>query len=349
MRGQFLRKVGCGFALLILFAAGMLSAMIWVVVSTLGVVQLPDGAQAIMRLVSSLALVSGLVIILLSAFILRRTALPLGDLMEAVGRIADGDYSVRMREGGPFGMRRLAQRFNTMAQRLEREGEQRRNRLAEVAHELRTPITVLQGNLEGILDGIYPADQERLKSILEETRVLSRIIDDLRTLSLAESSALHLQFEPTELYELIDNVVASFKGQADAAGIAVLVELLPDLPLLEIDPTRVREVLANLLSNALYYTPRGGRVELRAWIEEDDRDRVRVSVSDTGAGISAEDLPHIFDRFYKSEDSPGTGLGLAIARSLVAAHDGEIIAESEPGLGTRICFMLPVMGERDRQ
>jgi signal transduction histidine kinase len=213
--------------------------------------------------------------------------------------------------------------------------------LADVSHELRTPITVIQGNLEGLLDGIYPADQQHIAPILEETRVLSRVIDDLRTLSLADSGALKLQLESTDLGELIEEAVTSFRLPAGASGVELRVDVQAGLPRLELDPTRIREVLANLLANALRYTPSGGEIAVRCWIGEGDGKHLYVSVQDTGVGIAAQDLPHVFERFYKTDESRGSGLGLAIARSLVAAHGGEISAESEMGVGTKILFTLP--------
>jgi signal transduction histidine kinase len=214
--------------------------------------------------------------------------------------------------------------------------------LADVSHELRTPITVIQGNLEGLLDGIYPADQQHIASILEETRVLSRVIDDLSTLSLADSGALKLQLESTDLGELIDEVATSFRMQAAASGVTVHVDVQAGLPHLDVDATRIREVLVNLFANALRYTPSGGEIAVRCWVGEGDGKHLHVSVNDTGVGITAQALPHIFERFYKTDESRGTGLGLAIAKSLVAAHGGEIFAESEVGAGTTILFRLPI-------
>jgi signal transduction histidine kinase len=226
-----------------------------------------------------------------------------------------------------------------MTERLQLNEEQRRNLLADVTHELRTPLTVIQGNLEGMLDGIYPADQVHLESTLEETRVLARIIDDLRTLSLAASGALKLEREATDIGELVQDVVASFQSLADSAGVRLLVDVQPDVPPLDLDPTRIREVLSNLIVNALHHTLRSGQIQVRCFVENSDR--VVVAVGDTGKGIAPEELPRIFDRFYKGSDSRGTGLGLAIAKSLVTAHGGEISARSELGQGTTITFTLP--------
>jgi signal transduction histidine kinase len=202
---------------------------------------------------------------------------------------------------------------------------------------------VIQGNLEGLLDGVYPPDEAHLATILEDTHVLARLIDDLRTLALAESGALSLHREPTDFGVLAGETVASFRPQAEAAGVEVSVVVAEEMPLLDLDPVRMREILANLIGNALRYTPAGGRVSVAGQVNPVEQ-RVVISVSDTGSGISPEILPHIFDRFYKASDSGGTGLGLAIARNLVVAHGGEISAQSHSGPtpGTTIRFSLPL-------
>jgi len=281
------------------------------------------------------ALVLGVIAFVIAS--VRRVAMPVRDLMEAAGRVESGDYAVRVPESGPRDVRNLARAFNAMASRLQVNEDQRRTLLADVTHELRTPLAVVQGNLEALVDGVYPADEAHLGPILDETRVLARLIEDLRTLSLAESGVLRLQREPTDLGILITEAGASFRAQAEAAGIQIRTQLADDLPLLEIDPVRIREVLSNLIANALRYTPPGGTVT----IEARTNGSVEIAVRDTGAGIPVERLPHIFDRFYKSDESHGSGLGLAIAKNLVAAHDGGIVAESEPGRGTTIRFTLP--------
>jgi signal transduction histidine kinase len=220
---------------------------------------------------------------------------------------------------------------------------QRRNLLADVTHELRTPLTIIQGNLEGLLDGIYPRDDAHLAAILEDARVLARLIDDLRTLALAESGALPLHREPTDLGVLIGETVASFRPQAAAAEVEVSPVVDEEIPLLDLDPVRMREVLTNLIANALRYTPAGGRVCVTGRVNQAEQ-RVIISVSDTGTGIPPEILPHIFERFYKSGDSYGTGLGLAIARNLVITHGGEITAlsNSTSAPGTTIRISLPL-------
>lgn len=272
----------------------------------------------------------------------RRFAAPLGDLIDAAESIEAGNYGVRVRARGPRELRSLASAFNSMSGRLESSERERRRLLADVTHELRTPLTIMQGNLEALLDGVYPADAAHLEPILDETRVLSRLVDDLRTLSLAEAGALTLHREPTDVGQLLTDSVASFRIQADAAGIELASAVDGVLPQAEIDPVRMREVLSNLLSNALRYTPRGGTVRVGASIADG---KLRVSVRDSGPGIAAEALPHIFDRFYKSDESRGAGLGLAIAKSLVVAHGGEIEATSELGQGTEMRFTIPVAPE----
>ena len=241
-------------------------------------------------------------------------------------------------------MRALAHTFNSMAERLQKTDAQRRTLLADVTHELRTPLTVIQGNLEGLIDGVYPVDETHLRAILDETQVLSRLIDDLRTLALADGGALQLHKEPTDVAALAAETAASFRAQADAAGVALNVEAAPDVPIVAADPARMREVLANLIANALRYTPSGGSIRVRCFADSGSsrERRVVVAVDDTGAGIAPDDLPHIFDRFYKSRDSGGMGLGLAIVKNLVAAHGGEVQADSQPRRGTTIRFTLPV-------
>jgi len=189
---------------------------------------------------------------------------------------------------------------------------------------------------------LYPADQERLKSILEETQVLSRLVDDLRTLALAESGALRLKREPTNLAELIRDTKSNFEAQAKEKEIRVVMTL-NQVEEADVDPQRVREVLTNLLSNALRYTPRLGEVIVGLTGTSTGSEKsVMIFVQDNGPGIESVDLPHVFDRFYKSSDSGGMGLGLSIAKYLVEAHGGKIWAESEIGKGTKISFSLPV-------
>jgi two-component system OmpR family sensor kinase/two-component system sensor histidine kinase BaeS len=271
----------------------------------------------------------------------RRMSVPLDNLLEASSKVAEGDFSARVEERGPPEVRALTRGFNSMAERLQVNDQQRRAMLADVSHELRTPITVIQGNVEGILDGLYPADEARLRSIMEETQILSRLVDDLRTLALAESGSLQLRREPTDLRELVRDTVAGFESQAKEKGLKVEL-ILEDVEEMDVDPLRIREVLTNILANALRYTPSQGEVKVGLTESGIDGERgVTIFIQDSGAGIESADLSHIFDRFYKSSDSGGMGLGLSIAKFLVEAHGGKIWAESDVGKGTKISFVLP--------
>jgi signal transduction histidine kinase len=203
-------------------------------------------------------------------------------------------------------------------------------------------LTVIQGNLEGMLDGVYPLDRAHLEPVLDETRQLALLIEDLRTLALAESGALQLNKEPTDLAILLNETIASFRPQATASGITLRVDSALNLPNVVVDPARIRQVLENLIANALRYTPRGGEISVRCGLDRGKN--VWIAVKDTGRGIPAADLPHIFERFYKESGSRGTGLGLAIASSVITAHDGEISAESVVDQGTTIRFQLPLKG-----
>jgi len=278
---------------------------------------------------------------------IRRFVNPLADVMGAAETLASGDFSVRVEEKGDQEFIKLAKSFNHMAEELQHAEIQRRNLTADVAHELRTPLHILQGNLEGALDGVYQASPEYFKSMLEETRLLQRLVEDLQTLSLAETGNLGLNLQTLLVKDLLEDVVTSFSGQADAGKIQIQLNYPSDLAelTLEGDWHRLDQVVGNLVSNALRYTPEGGEIVLGA--SKDDTG-VKITIQDSGAGIPAEDLPYVFDRFWKgdktrSRASGGSGLGLAIARQLVSAHGGTIEVESEEGVGTKFTVLLPLM------
>jgi two-component system sensor histidine kinase BaeS len=345
IRKQFFWRIGCGLFLLMVFALLTVMALAWLASAVGRLIPLPPNWPPVFRDAVVILFGIGLAVFVLGGLILRRVAAPVGNLLEAAGRIEGGDYSVRVQEKGPREVRALGKAFNAMASRLQTSDEQRKMLLADISHELQTPITVIQGNLEGLLDGVYPLDRSHVEAILDETRLLSRAIDDLRTLSLADSGALSMQPEASDMEELIRDLAASFEPRTAAARIHLACEIQPDLPLVEIDPVRIREVILNLLSNALRYTPPDGQILLRVWMKPAEADRIWLEVKDTGSGIAAADLPHVFDRFYKTSDSRGTGLGLAICKRLVQAHGGEITVASEPGLGTSMTFWLPVSAQ----
>ena len=339
-RRPFFRRLGCLFLAFNLIGAAFFVAVIVMLLSALGIVSVrPLQFQAawfvpVVGVLLALLVASAVA----GATSLRRMSVPLDELLGASRRVAEGDYSTRVRVHGPTEVRSLASAFNTMAEQLDAHDRQRRSMLADVTHELRTPLTVIQGNLEGMLDGVYPADEPRLRSILEETQILSRLTDDLRTLSQAESGTLELRREQVDLAGLIRDTIDAFRSQADASGLQMDFAAPATAITLNIDPERIRQVVSNLMSNAVRYSPRGSTVR----VDLSKRDGgARLSVADSGPGIASSDLPHVFDRYYKSADSKGMGLGLPIARYIVEAHGGQIQAESEAGHGTTIWFTLP--------
>jgi two-component system OmpR family sensor kinase/two-component system sensor histidine kinase BaeS len=338
MRGRLFWRLGFFLMFVVAFALGIASVVFWTVARVVGLIATPPPLNERTLLAGLVLLVIGLVVTLRS---LRRVTLPLVDIMEAADRVSAGDYTARVMESGPRVVRAHAQSIKAITERLQQSDGQRMALMADVAHDLRTPLTVIQGNLEGLLDGIYPRDDAHLTSILEESRYLSRLVEDLRTVALSESGALKLEKAKTNLGALIADLKSSLKTQADTLGVTLTAEVAHDLPFVDIDPVRIREVLMNLVSNALHFTPAGGVIRISAVLQPEQQ-VVGVAVSDTGAGIPAESLPHIFDRFNKSPDSRGSGLGLTIARSLVHAHGGEIHAVSDPQQGTIIRFTLPV-------
>ena len=323
-KARFLRKVGC------FFGGGM---AIIVAASLLGAIFGRGGPATVAVLLALILTVA------VMGRTLRRAAVPLAEVIAAADRVATGDYAARVpvRPGNRGDIGRLVRTFNAMASQLESDETQRRALFADVAHELRTPLSVIRGSVEGMLDGIYPRDDERLQTLLEETEIVNRLLDDLRTLSLADAGQLSLHPEPTDLAGLLDDLVTGFEPRAAAAGVR-LAASAPAMPMLALDPVRIRQTLDNLVANALRHTPRGGEVAI---VVQPIPGAVRFTVRDTGAGIPHEHLPHVFERFWKSADSGGSGLGLAICRGIVEAHGGTIGAESAPGHGTTIWFTIP--------
>ena len=271
---------------------------------------------------------------------LRHSGAVLDELVDVASRVEAGDYSARVRQPvrGPRPVRDLVRAFDTMAARLEADETQRRSLLADVTHELRTPLAVVQGNLEAIIDGVHPPDEAHLTSILDETRVLTLLVEDLRTLALSEAGSLSLHREPTDLAILAADVASAFEAAAGSAGVAIEAEVDESLPLLDIDPVRIREVISNLVGNAIRHTPAGGTIRISGRL---DGAFVDLVVTDTGTGIESDLLPHVFERFTRSTSTGGSGLGLAIARGLVELHGGTIAASSPADGGTRIEVRLP--------
>jgi len=334
-RARFFRRVVAVISGLVSMAVLGLGALGWLVAERAGFSG-PTGVA-----LAALALLAGAFVLAAGLVMVRGGTGPLRAVMDAADRVADGDYTVRVREHGPPPVRALAHAFNAMTGRLAHADRQRRDLMADVAHELRTPLSVLQGRLEGLLDGVYPRDDRQLASLLEETQVLSRLIEDLRTLALDDAGALRLEREPTDLVGLVRDTVRGFETEAARHGVTLAVTTgLADAEL-ELDAVRIRQVLSNLLSNAVRHTPagRGVTVSIEAAVSA-----CAVSVADAGEGIAPADVDRIFDRFYKGEASPGSGLGLTIAKRLVLAHGGEIRAASRPGEGTTVTFSVPAPG-----
>jgi two-component system, OmpR family, sensor histidine kinase BaeS len=342
-RAHFARGVGCLF---VVFATAMVAVgvlVLWLIATLLGVAVADGLLGHFARAAGIVVLVVLFLVVLAGLQFGRRLVGPVQELVDAAGRIEAGDFAVRVRQSfrGPRDLRALTAAFNTMAARLEAEEATRRRLLADLGHELRTPIAVIEGHLEAILDGVYPADPAHLDPILDETRVLERLVDDLRTVSLAEAGSLTLHREPVDIGHLVTDAVTAVAPKA-ASERSVMSEVEPGLPELELDPVRLRQVLGNLLDNALRYTPPGGTVRVTA---RRKGQALELAVADEGPGLAPEVRETLFDRFAKSADSPGSGLGLAIARALVEAHGGTIGAEpaTPPAThGTRIVIALPM-------
>ena len=287
-----------------------------------------------------LALLVGVFLLVVLGRGARRVSIPVDDLLEAADRLAQGDYAVRVAERGPRELREAARALNTLAERLAATDQRRRALLADVSHELRTPLTVVRGGLEGMLDGLRPRDDAHIAALRDETLLLDRLIDDLRTVALAEAGALPLHLEEADPAALIGDAVAALTGSAEAAGVRLRAVLAMGLPTVVADPDRLAEVLRNLIANALRYTPTGGAIIIEATAP--DPETVAFEVTDSGAGLAPGDAERIFDRFHRAADSTGSGLGLSIARELVTAHGGSIAASSAgPNLGTTIRFTIP--------
>ncbi|MGC9023424.1 MAG: sensor histidine kinase [Chloroflexia bacterium] len=293
------------------------------------------------------AILAGLLGLLLGVVLSRGLTAPLRRLAEAAHAVANRDFSRRVQAEGSTELVEVARAFNQMTAALEEAERQRRNMVADIAHELRTPLSVLQGNLQAILDDVYPLDKEEIARLYDETRLLSRLVDDLRELALADAGQLRLNLQPLQVAPIVQATVDGLALAAESQGVSLSVELPEDLPLVQADPDRLGQVLRNLLVNALQHTPAGGSVVVRA---APTAGAVEIAVSDTGEGIAPEDLPHVFERFWRADTARsrdrrwagGTGLGLSVAQSLVQAQGGRIWAESAPGRGSTFRFTLPL-------
>jgi two-component system sensor histidine kinase BaeS len=281
----------------------------------------------------AVAVVGAAVVATVAAY--RRLAGPASELLDGAERIGAGDYETRVRPSGPRAVRTLGTAFNEMAGRLDASATARRRFLADVAHELRTPLAVLQAEIEALLDGIHPRDDEHLSVLREQTRTLERLVEDLRTLALGDAGQLALHIEPVAVGAITADASAAIRSAAAGRDVEIVTQ--GDDVELDADPVRLTQVLANLLTNAVRHTPPGGVVTVTTQTRPGE---VSITVADTGAGISG-DPQRIFDRFVKAADSGGSGLGLTIARQLVELHGGTIVAANHPSGGARLTVTLP--------
>jgi signal transduction histidine kinase len=285
----------------------------------------------------------GSVGIIMISLVSRRILVPVQALSSAAQRLGRGDLSQRVSIHGPEEIKRLALTFNTMAENLQKAERQRRNLVADVAHELRTPVSNIQIYLETIEDGFLGTD-EAIDKIRRQASHLTTLIEDLRLLSMAEAGNLRLNLEPCSLEELLSQSVENARPGALAKGVELEMRIRSGLPLVPVDRTRISQVVGNLLENSILHTPIGGTITVLA---QADADEIKVTVADTGEGIPESALPFVFDRFYRADpsrtrDTGGTGLGLSIVKQLVEAHGGNVHVESVLGQGSSFTFQLPL-------
>jgi signal transduction histidine kinase len=325
----FGRRVGRKLLVVVLLVLAVPVLLGLVLASTIGG---SEGALAV-------AAVWMVVIVLVAgaATVLWTTWAPIRRLIGAAGRLADGDYDTRVDTTGPVLTRPVLASFNRMAARLQAADEQRRRLLADVGHELRTPLTVLRGDLEAMVDGVRPVDPDHLRQLLDDIAVVERLLDDLRTLSLAESGALVLHREPSDVAEVARDAVDRLRRVAADEQVQLRVAADP-VPPIDVDPARINQVVSNLVGNAIGATPPGGDVTV---VIRAGSGVVVLDVRDTGVGIEADQRDLVFERFHRGTGSSGTGLGLTISRDLVAAHGGTLDIAETSSHGTTMRVTLP--------
>ena len=295
--------------------------------------------------VAEISVVLGVFAIIIGILLTRRVVNPVAEVMSAAEKVTAGDLSTRIEtHNGTDDLSALVDHFNSMTEALEKNDNERRQLLADVAHELRTPLSVLRGRLEGIVDGIYPVNESSIAPVLEETYLLERLVEDLRLLTLAENRQLHFELREVEMDQLLERSVAIFKPQAQEKGITIDLKINQLLPKVWVDPQRLEQIVGNVLDNALRYVNSDhGTVSITA---EAVSEGVKVSIADNGAGLADGEIDRIFDRFWRSEKSRtraagGAGLGMAIVKQLVEAQGGKVGAENVSTGGLKIWFILP--------
>ena len=309
--------------------------------------ELPRAVQLIITLIGPVAIISvllGILTLVTGLLLMRRMINPLSEVIAAAHAVSQGDLSARVPvQARKDDLSALSDHFNHMADELERADSDRRNMLADITHELRTPLTILRGRLEGILDGVYPADEAHIAPALEETYLLERLVEDLRLLALAEANQLRFELKSVRLDELCETILGLFSAQAAEKNVQLNLKAEADLPEVLVDPQRFQQVVGNLIDNALRYTPEGSSIDLAI---QGHNKSVILSVADSGPGIPKDELPHVFDRFWRSEKSRtrstgGAGLGLSIARRLVEAQGGKISVHNREPRGFEVQICLP--------
>jgi signal transduction histidine kinase len=302
-------------------------------------------ARAVIFPVTLISILLSIFLITVAALLVRRFINPLADVIYAAREVTNGKLSTRISSEGPQDMRSLSDSFNEMASSLERNDRERRDLLADIAHELRTPLSVIRGRLEGIVDGIYTADEGQVSLALEQTYLLQRLVDDLRLLTLAETRQLHFEKKPVDLVQLSQHTIDMFSAEAQEKNISLGLEKGNGNYSIELDAQRMEQVIGNLVGNSLRYIPDGSKI----WLTfEETPEAVKLFVNDNGPGVTEDELPYLFDRFWRKEKSRarkagGTGLGLAIARQLVEAQGGTIEAKNLPAGGLQVKILFKKM------
>ena len=281
---------------------------------------------------------------MLGVFLSRTLTRPIRELTQATHAISEGDLSQRVSVRTKDELGELAQAFNKMSAELSRSVNTRRQMTADIAHELRTPLSLILGHAEAVHDGVLPPTPENFEIIREEATRLEHLVNDLRTLSLADAGELTISRQVIEPERLIHEVAALYQYEMQRKNISLELDVASPLPHIEVDPGRMTQVLTNILDNATRHTPESGKIMLSA---KQVDDQVEFAVQDSGPGVPADRLERIFERFYRTDSSRqrtdgGSGLGLAIAKSIVQAHNGQLSAESEAGKGLKIMIRLPV-------
>lgn len=301
-------------------------------------------ARAVIFPVGVISFLLSIFLVIVATLLVRRFVNPLADVIYAAREVTNGKLNTRISSEGPQDMRSLSDSFNEMASSLERNDLERRDLLADIAHELRTPLSVIRGRLEGIVDGIYSADDGQVSLALEQTYLLERLVDDLRLLTLAETRQLHFEKKSVDIVQLSQHTIEMFSAEAREKNISLSLEKGSGDFTLELDAQRIEQVIGNLIGNALRYIPEGSKIWLKL---EKTADSINLFVNDNGPGISDQDLPFLFDRFWRKDKSRsraagGTGLGLAIAKQLVEAQGGTIQARNLPEGGLQIQILLKI-------